>query len=218
LEAGFSRTEVDAINLFKGKGCPHCFNTGYRGRVGVFEVMEMTNQLAQAIVSGVPEFQLRKIALQDGMLTLRQDALIKVKQELTTLDETLNETVLQQDAMPAFMVESDVLVFEHGQDIFKAGEIDSNFYKLVDGRLAVIKNNEKIDEITENNTYFGELNGLVKGKRKVTIRSQGRSIVKIYSGENLFDTLDYHPEMYRQITTKLIGMLHENKKTIQKTD
>ena len=218
IEAGFRMDELKDLTLYKGRGCSNCFGTGYRGRLGVFEVMEMSANMSQAVTSSAAEDQIRKIALNEGMKTLRMDALSKAKQGLTTLEEVVSETVLQKDWLPAHLIETDIQVFEHGQTVFTAGDYDTNFYKLIEGRLAVIKNDKKIDELNEPGSFFGELNGLVKGKRNVTIQSIGRSVIKIHTGENLFDTLEHNPEMHRKVTDKLVNMLNENVRVVGKRD
>jgi type IV pilus assembly protein PilB len=96
----FDKDEIGTLKLYEGKGCAHCSGTGFKGRLGIFEVLEMTPTIAEAIASEVPETQLRKIAIKEGMATLRQDGLLKAKQGLTTLDQVLEKTVLQKESLP----------------------------------------------------------------------------------------------------------------------
>ena len=65
---GFSRDDIPNLVLYGPKGCPECNGTGYRGRVGLYELMEVTNSVAKAINAGVPEDQLRKIARPTKMV------------------------------------------------------------------------------------------------------------------------------------------------------
>jgi len=223
LEAGFDKSEFSTLRIYEGKGCPHCSGTGYKGRVGIFEIMEITENVAQAITSEVPESQLRKIAIKDGMRTLRQDALLKVKQGITTLEQALHETVLQKESLPAYLLDPDEQVFENGDVIIREGNSDNNFYRLIQGCLDVMKGPEKIAEISEPNSYFGEMSALMGGKRTATIRSQGKSIVKVFPGDKLWETLENYPDISKQVISTLVNRLEETNRRLvevvgQKTD
>jgi type IV pilus assembly protein PilB len=214
LEAGFDKSEFSSLHLYEGKGCPNCSGSGYKGRLGIFEVMEMTENLAQAVASSVTEGQLRKIALKDGMHTLRQDGLLKVKQGLTSLDQVLEGTVMQKESLPAYLLDPDELVFDNGDIIIREGNADTNFYKLIQGALEVLKGNEKIAEISEPNSYFGEMSSLVGGKRSATIRSLGKSIVKVFPGDKLWETIQNYPIIAKQIITTLSNRLEDTNKRL----
>ncbi len=77
----------------KGKGCGSCNNTGYKGRVGLYEVMEMSEGLRDLVLVGATAVELKRKALEEGMLTLRMSGLEKVKAGVTTIEEVLRETV-----------------------------------------------------------------------------------------------------------------------------
>ena len=77
----------------KGKGCDRCNNTGYRGRVGLYEVMEVTEELRELILVGASGLELRRKAVDEGMITLRMSGLRKVKDGVTTMEEVVRETV-----------------------------------------------------------------------------------------------------------------------------
>ena len=77
----------------KGKGCEKCNNTGYKGRVGLYEVMEITEELRELILVGASGLELRRKAVEEGMITLRGSGLLKVKQGVTTIEEVVRETV-----------------------------------------------------------------------------------------------------------------------------
>ncbi|MEE9435168.1 MAG: type IV-A pilus assembly ATPase PilB [Candidatus Adiutricales bacterium] len=203
LEAGFDKSEFSSLRLYKGKGCPQCSGTGYKGRIGVFEVMEITDTVAQAISSAVPESQLRKIAIKEGMRTLRQDALLKVKQGITSLEMALEKTVLQKESLPAYLLNPDEQAFDNGDIIIREGNSDTNFYKLIQGCLEVYKGKEKIAEISEPDTYFGEMSVLLGEKRNASISSLGKSIVKVFPGDKLWETLDGFPDISKQVITTL---------------
>jgi type IV pilus assembly protein PilB len=92
-DIGFTPEEIEAFQVLTGKGCPSCNGTGYRGRVGLFEVMEITEGVRDLIMVGAPAVEIQRKALEEGMLTLRMSGLEKVKQGITTLEEVLRETV-----------------------------------------------------------------------------------------------------------------------------
>jgi len=94
LDAGYSPEEVKSTTIYHGKGCSTCNKNGYRGRVGLYEVMEINDELRELILVGASALELKKKALELGMITLRRSGLIKVAAGLTTLEEVLRETVL----------------------------------------------------------------------------------------------------------------------------
>jgi len=87
-------TEEDAKKhtFMEGKGCVTCSNTGYKGRLGVYEVMPVTPKVRDLILDRAPTNQIKKQAVAEGMLTLRMDGLIKLKNGITTAEEVLKET------------------------------------------------------------------------------------------------------------------------------
>ncbi len=93
VDIGFSPADAPEIKCFKGAGCPACNNTGYKGRVGLYEVMEITDDLRELILVGASGLELRRKAIEEGMLTLRRSGLEKVRQGLTTVEEVVRETV-----------------------------------------------------------------------------------------------------------------------------
>jgi len=93
-EAGYSAEEAAKTTVFHGKGCATCNNTGYKGRVGLYEVMEIHDDLRELILVGASAIELKKKALDMGMITLRRSGLLKVAAGLTTMEEVLRETVL----------------------------------------------------------------------------------------------------------------------------
>jgi type IV pilus assembly protein PilB len=91
IEAGLSGDDLGAI-YFDGEGCGACDDSGYRGRVGLYEVMPITAGQRQLITNHGTTTEIRDQAIADGMLTLRQDGLTKMRAGVTTLDEVLRET------------------------------------------------------------------------------------------------------------------------------
>ena len=94
LDIGFSEEEASEVEVFKGKGCSSCSDTGYKGRVGLFEVMEITSELRDMILIGASTGELRKKAIELGMITLRKSGLCKIHDGITTIEEVLRETVI----------------------------------------------------------------------------------------------------------------------------
>jgi RNA polymerase subunit RPABC4/transcription elongation factor Spt4 len=84
-----SETEAASIPFYMAVGCDQCNHTGYRGRVGIYEVMTVTDRLRRLIASRAPEDQIRDAAISGGMITLGEDGLSKVKSGLTTTEELL---------------------------------------------------------------------------------------------------------------------------------
>jgi type IV pilus assembly protein PilB len=93
MEIGFSAEEASKLKTFKGAGCGTCNNTGYKGRVGLYEVMEVTDEVRELILIGASALELRKKAIEDGMITLRESGLYKIREGVTTVEEVVRETV-----------------------------------------------------------------------------------------------------------------------------
>jgi type IV pilus assembly protein PilB len=93
MQAGFSAEDAKTVVPKRGKGCDKCNGTGYKGRVGLYEVMEITEELRELILVGASSLELRRKAVEEGMLTLRASGLRKVKEGVTTLEEVVRETV-----------------------------------------------------------------------------------------------------------------------------
>jgi type IV pilus assembly protein PilB len=94
LDAGYTSEEAKTTEISHGKGCTTCNNSGYKGRVGLYEVMEINDELRELILVGASALELKKKALDQGMITLRRSGLIKIATGQTTLEEVLRETVL----------------------------------------------------------------------------------------------------------------------------
>ncbi len=94
VEVGFKPEEASTIKLYKGRGCDTCLGTGYKGRVGLYEVMEVTDELRELIIIGASAIELRRKAIECGMITLRESGLYKLREGITTVEEVVKETVL----------------------------------------------------------------------------------------------------------------------------
>ncbi|HEX9918927.1 MAG TPA: type IV-A pilus assembly ATPase PilB, partial [Pyrinomonadaceae bacterium] len=93
VEIGFTANEARDLKIYKGRGCAKCNNTGYKGRVGLYEVMEITDDVRELILIGASALELRKRAVENGMLTLRASGLVKIRNGVTTIEEVVRETV-----------------------------------------------------------------------------------------------------------------------------
>ncbi|KHD87812.1 MAG: type II secretion system protein E [Bdellovibrio sp. ArHS] len=93
LNLGVPQAEVGDYKIFRGKGCANCNNTGIKGRTAIFELMHMTEKMKEAILKGASTGQLRYLAREQGMRTLRRSALLKLKRGFTTIEEVLNASV-----------------------------------------------------------------------------------------------------------------------------
>ena len=94
MDIGFAGEEAPKVTLYKGRGCGNCNNTGYRGRVGLYEVMEITDDIRELILSGASSIELKRKAVEEGMATLRGSGLQKLREGMTTVEEVVRETVM----------------------------------------------------------------------------------------------------------------------------
>lgn len=93
IDLGVPPDEVKSFPVYKGKGCPICNNTGYKGRIGLYEVMPMKEEVRELVLSRSSTTEIKKEAMRLGMKTLRQSGVIKVKNGMTTIDEVLRSTI-----------------------------------------------------------------------------------------------------------------------------
>lgn len=96
-DLGFSAKQEEEI-LFRGKGCQDCRSTGYRGRTGIYEILLLSESIRELILTRASSQQIKKKALEQGMITLRQDGWQKALAGITTIDEVIR--VSQQEELP----------------------------------------------------------------------------------------------------------------------
>jgi type IV pilus assembly protein PilB len=94
IDIGFPPEEASEVKVVKGKGCGACNGTGYKGRIGLYEVMEITEGIRDLVMVGATAVEIKRKALEEGMLTLRMSGLEKLKAGVTTIEEVLRETVV----------------------------------------------------------------------------------------------------------------------------
>ena len=87
------KSKVKGMKFFRGKGCAHCHNSGYRGRTGIFEMMRITDLLRELINDRAPAVALREKARENGMRLLREDGMFKISRGVTTIDEVVRNTI-----------------------------------------------------------------------------------------------------------------------------
>lgn len=207
-QAGFSKEEIPDLKLFGPGGCSECKGSGYKGRVGLYELMEVTEEVSKAINAAVPEDQLRKISIQEGMVPLRDAALEKARQGVISMEEVIKRTVITKEALPAYLVTPDVEKYEDKDVIIREGNSDVDFFRLVQGALIVVKDGKKIAEITEPGDYFGEMSAITGESRSATIISKGRTTIKRFPGDKLPELMDKYPEVARHLFGILATRLH----------
>jgi type IV pilus assembly protein PilB len=93
IDEGFTPEEAKTVQVMKGKGCATCNKTGYKGRTGLYEVMEVDDEIRELVLVGASAVELKKKAIERGMITLRRSGLMKVAQGWTTLEEVARETI-----------------------------------------------------------------------------------------------------------------------------
>ncbi|HYR28912.1 MAG TPA: ATPase, T2SS/T4P/T4SS family, partial [Thermoanaerobaculia bacterium] len=90
---GYKKEEIGTFTVYKGRGCEKCNNTGYKGRVGLIEVMQIDDDIRDLILAGGTAIDIKRKAMENGMITLRRSGLVKIKEGVTTVDEVVRETV-----------------------------------------------------------------------------------------------------------------------------
>ena len=92
-DAGIDPKKLD-FPLYKGEGCENCRGTGYKGRIGIFENMIISSEIRDLILQGATSSQIEKKAIEEGMITLHESAMLKLEQGLTTIEEVIHETMV----------------------------------------------------------------------------------------------------------------------------
>jgi type IV pilus assembly protein PilB len=92
-DIGYEAEQVETVTPMRGKGCDKCNGTGYKGRVGLYEVMEVSDDVRELVLMGASSLELRRRAVQEGMLSLRQSGLRKISEGVTTIEEVVRETI-----------------------------------------------------------------------------------------------------------------------------
>jgi type IV pilus assembly protein PilB len=96
VACGFAPASAEKIRVYHGKGCEACNNTGYKGRLAIYEVLAVTPKVRELILRNSSSDDLKRQAIRDGMKTLRMCALTKVAQGLTTIEEAVSNSASDQ--------------------------------------------------------------------------------------------------------------------------
>ena len=209
---GFSKEEIQDLQMYGPKGCSHCNGTGHKGRVGLYELMEVTDDVAKAISAQVSEDQLRKVAVQEGMVTLREAGLRKIRAGETSYEEVLKKTVVTKESLPAYLINPDVERYEDKDVIIREGNTDIDFFILVQGGVYVVKGGKKIAEIVQPGEYFGEMSAITGEPRSASIISKGRSMVKRFPGNKLAEVIEKYPDVAKHLFSVLAARLDSTDK------
>jgi type IV pilus assembly protein PilB len=206
---GLFKEEIPDLKIYGAKGCPTCMGTGYKGRVGLYELMEVTDEVAKAINANVPEDQLRKTAIQEGMNTLREAGLTKIREGIISVEETLKRTIITKEALPAYLVNPDVEKYEDKDVIIREGNKDIDFFKLIHGALIVVKGGKKIAEILQPGEYFGEMSAITGEPRSASIISKGRSVIKRFPGDKIYEIIEKYPDVAKHLFAVIAARLNQ---------
>jgi len=90
--SGETIPDLSKVNFFHGKGCPICHQTGYKGRVGIYEIIIMNDALRNALSQDLSEYEVKRLAVEQGMITMTQDGFLKAIDGITTIEEVLKAT------------------------------------------------------------------------------------------------------------------------------
>ncbi len=216
IGAGFDPEEIADLQIYGPNGCSLCKGGGYKGRVGFFELLEVTEEVAKAISAQVPEDMLRKTAVNEGMVPLREAALQKVREGITSLDEVLKRTVLTKESLPAYLVNPDMEKYEDGDAIIREGNTDNDFFELIQGAVIVVRGGKKIAEIIQPGAYFGEMAAISGDARSASIFSKGRSTVRRFRGDKMFEIIENYPEVSKHLFKTLVNRLEHSNEIIMK--
>lgn len=94
VKLGFPAAVARSVVTYRGAGCARCNQTGYKGRIGLFEVMEITPSIQEMVLKGATTAEIRTAAKEDGMITLRESGLEKIRSGITSVEEVIRETMV----------------------------------------------------------------------------------------------------------------------------
>jgi type IV pilus assembly protein PilB len=92
IDLGVPEEETEGLKIYKGKGCEDCLSTGYKGRIALYEVMPVNDEIRELILIGASAAEIKKEAMQLGMMTLRQSGILRMKGGITTIEEVIRAT------------------------------------------------------------------------------------------------------------------------------
>jgi type IV pilus assembly protein PilB len=216
IAAGFGPEEIPDLEIYGPNGCSLCKGGGYKGRVGFFELMEVTEEVAKAISAEVPEDILRKTAVNEGMVPLREAAQQKVRESVTSVDEVLKRTVLTKESLPAYLVNPDLDNYEDGDVIIREGNTDNDFFELIQGAVIIVKSGKKIAEINQPGAYLGEMSAISGEARSASVFSKGPSTLRRFQGDKLYEVIENYPDATRHLFKTMVSRLEHSNEIIMK--
>ena len=92
IDLGVPPENVDDFTVMRTAGCRTCNSTGYKGRIAVYEIMVMTDELSEFVLNGASTLELKREAIRQGMKTLRMSALSKLSEGMTSMEEVVRAT------------------------------------------------------------------------------------------------------------------------------
>jgi type IV pilus assembly protein PilB len=84
--------KVDEFQVYRGKGCGTCNNTGYKGRIGLYEIMFFNDEIGEFVLNGASTLELKREAVRQGMRTLRASGIAKINEGMTSIEEVVRVT------------------------------------------------------------------------------------------------------------------------------
>jgi type IV pilus assembly protein PilB len=177
---------------------------------------EVTDEVAKAISSGIAEDILRKTAINEGMTPLREAALQMVRESVTSVDEVLKRTVLTKESLPAYLVNPDLENYDDGDVIIQEGNLDNDFFELIQGAVIVVKSGKKIAEIVQPGAYLGEMSAISGEPRSATVFSKGRSTVRRFQGDKLYEVIENYPDATKHLFKTMVSRLEHSNEIIMK--
>ncbi|MDY6951312.1 MAG: ATPase, T2SS/T4P/T4SS family, partial [Thermodesulfobacteriota bacterium] len=196
---GFSREDIPGLSIYGPQGCQKCMGTGYRGRIGLYELMEVTDEVGKTIAAGASEDQLRRIAIEEGMVTLREAGLEKIRQGVTSLEEVVMRTVASKEAIPEYLASPVIEHYEDEDSLFQQGDNDADFFMLMQGRLAVVRNGQQLYQIVKPGEYFGLRAAITNAPRSTTVMSKGMSTVRRFPGDKFSEIIVKSPNVAKHL-------------------
>jgi type IV pilus assembly protein PilB len=178
--------------------------------------MEVTEEVAKAISAEVPDDILRKTAVNEGMVPLREAALQKVRESVTSVDEVLKRTVLTKESLPAYLVNPDLDNYEDGDVIIREGNTDNDFFELIQGAVIIVKSGKKIAEINQPGAYLGEMSAISGEARSASVFSKGPSTLRRFQGDKLYEVIENYPDATRHLFKTMVSRLEHSNEIIMK--
>lgn len=150
------------------------------------------------------------------MHPLRYAAILKTIQGVTDLHEVERRTVLNEESLPAYLVNPDIELYEDGDTIIHQGNKDNDFFMLIQGTVMVVRDGKRIADIKEPGEYFGEMSAISGEPRSASIVAKGRAKIKRYPGDKIMEVIQTQPKVARYLFETLVNRLSQTSDIIVK--